>query len=694
MEAGLQIMGGTSRQYEIGKHSLRLVFKSVFGPTKLEFPVFGPDGPERFDTIALRAVSHDGWSFDAVGANTIGRSVYLRDSFQRDTQAAMGQLASRGRWVHLFINGMYWGLYNPSERPDASFAAENLGGEPEHYESIRANNQVVIEAVDGDLEAWNQLLSVSDAAAADGDVDDAELERISQLVDIPALIDYILLFHYNGSRDGPVSGQGLELPRNWYAVRNTGAASEGFKFLWWDGEFTLEDPRVNRTGIVGVRNPARIFAQLSSNTEFRQQVADHIQRHFYYGGALTVEATTARFTEMVETIRLAMYAESARWGDHHAFQPSNHSLRTVEQAWQPEVDRLLRDWFPVRTQTVLDQLRVAGLRSSVDAPQLLVDGIAQHGGIVRRGAVISFKGSDGVPVYYTTDGSDPRAHGGSVSGTATRVDNSFVLDATATVKARAKLDGQWSGLLEATYVVNPAQPGDLVFSEVHYHPADPTGAERAAGFTDANEFEFVEFVNRSNTPIDLRGVQLVQVNNEGVAFDFATGEIQHLEPGGRVLVVENVAAFAVRYGNHLPVAGEWRGRLGNGQEQLTLVTSGSVSQQFAYVDDWFPETDGVGASLEVIDLTLADLDLWNDKSNWTPSIGDGGTPGREADLPGDANRDGVFDSEDLVAVFMAGEYEDGIPGNSTFEEGDWNGDGDFDSEDIVAAFRAGTYRTG
>jgi hypothetical protein len=58
---------------------------------------------------------------------------------------------------------------------------------------------------------------------------------------------------------------------------------------------------------------------------------------------------------------------------------------------------------------------------------------------------------------------------------------------------------------------------------------------------------------------------------------------------------------------------------------------------------------------------------------------------------GDANDDGIFDSSDLVAVFQAGEYEDGIPQNSTFAEGDWNGDREFDSGDLVLAFQAGTY---
>ncbi len=57
--------------------------------------------------------------------------------------------------------------------------------------------------------------------------------------------------------------------------------------------------------------------------------------------------------------------------------------------------------------------------------------------------------------------------------------------------------------------------------------------------------------------------------------------------------------------------------------------------------------------------------------------------------PGDANRDGKFDSLDFVQVFQAGKYETGDA--AIWEEGDWNGDGAFDSADFVAAFTTGLY---
>lgn len=66
-------------------------------------------------------------------------------------------------------------------------------------------------------------------------------------------------------------------------------------------------------------------------------------------------------------------------------------------------------------------------------------------------------------------------------------------------------------------------------------------------------------------------------------------------------------------------------------------------------------------------------------------------PPAEANVLGDSNLDGIFNSADLVQVFSAGEYEDNIPFNSTWEEGDWNSDLDFDSSDLVFVFSEGGY---
>ena len=53
--------------------------------------------------------------------------------------------------------------------------------------------------------------------------------------------------------------------------------------------------------------------------------------------------------------------------------------------------------------------------------------------------------------------------------------------------------------------------------------------------------------------------------------------------------------------------------------------------------------------------------------------------------------DGVFNEDDLIIVFQAGEYEDEQVLNSTYATGDWNGDGEFTSRDIVFVFVQGGF---
>ena len=128
VSAGLRIQGGWNRRPEESpKHSLRLVFRKKYGAAKLKYPLFG-GGVKEFDQLILRGGNNHSWLHWS--ASERRSADYLRDQWMRETYSAMGCASARGSFVHLYLNGLYWGIYNLAERPDQHFAAAHLGGRP------------------------------------------------------------------------------------------------------------------------------------------------------------------------------------------------------------------------------------------------------------------------------------------------------------------------------------------------------------------------------------------------------------------------------------------------------------------------------------------------------------------------------------------------------------------------------------
>ena len=411
---------------------------------------------------------------------------------------------------------------------------------------------------------------------------------------------------------------------------------------------------------------------------------------------MTPEKAAGLYQTRLRPDRPGDRVESARWGDNQI--DNGDRKRYTRPDWVDNYNDMLNDYFPRRTDNVIRQLERRDWFEAGIAPEFSINGTPQHGGFIDTESQLTMQALEGT-IFYTMDGSDPRMEGGDVAAQALTYTTAIPLSASTTVRARLRQnDGSWSPINEARFVTSvPADASSLRISEVHYHPSDPSAAETAAGFDNANDFEFVELVNIAEYPIDLAEVRFerftVGTDVQGLDFQFADSLIQELAPGQRVLAVEDLDAFQFRYGAGLPVAGQWNGGLGNGSERLLLLAGEQTIHDFTYEDSWYPSTDGDGPSLQIEDES-GELDLWTFREGWRASFTIGGSPGTSDEfLPGDSNHDGIFNSSDMVVVFQAGEYEDGVPGNSTFEEGDWNGDGDFDSGDMVYVLQLGHYST-
>ncbi len=608
IDAGLRMYGGVGRQPQFKKHSFRLLFKREYGATKLRFPLFGDDAAREFDSIILRSNFNDAWVWGGTNVQ------FIRDEFAARLQLAMGDPSRHGTFVHLYINGVYWGLYNPVERPDQSFSANYFGGNKEDWDGINAGQPVSGSST----AAWNAFMSFDDQYDLTTQADYQRLQgnnpdgtnnpNYECLLDVDNYIKYLLMNFYVGNQDWP--------SHNYYAGRLRGPESTGWKFYSWDAEWIVgmnSDLNTNRTGVnVG---PAELYAEVRNNPEFKMRFADIAHRYLFNDGALTPAKTIALYQQLANQVELAVYAESARWGDVRTSTPFTY------ENWRDQRNWILNTYLPQRTNNVITQLRNAGLYPTITAPTFRINGVYQHGGPIVQGASLSMSAPTGV-IYYTLDGTDPRLTGGGIAPTAQVYTGPITLNQPVHVRSRVYSGGQWSALNEATYYIDLSPY--LRITEIMYNPAAPSPAEIAQGFTDNNDFEFIELKNTSTTrTLPLEGVRFTR----GIDFTFPA---MSLAPGQYVLVVKNEAAFRFRYPdfNGL-IAGEYSGRLDNAGERLTLeMPVGGVVQDFEYNDRWYRHTDGDGFSLTIRDPAAAKV-LWNVKEGWRASEPLGGTPGTD-----------------------------------------------------------------
>ena len=472
---GLRIHGNISRDKNFTpKHGFKLLFRGEYGQTRLNYPLFAGSPVDSFDDLILRAGSTDTWPCTEWAGFPLGPNSesllrwmrrwasYVRDQWTRTAFLAIGQPAAYGRYCHLYLNGLYWGLYNLCEHPNEDFMASHLGGEPEEWDTLVDFN----ELNSGTADAWNQLL----AAAAAGFTTEAAYQAVQGnrpdgtrdpalpvLLNVDSLIDYMLLHITFGADDWP--------NHNWWAGRRSRSPlNDGFHFFPWDQEISnvslgyfRTSPGVIYAEVNAANSPAAIYAALRANAEFRLRFADRVQRHFFNGGALTPSANLARWNALTQSIDRAIVAESARWGDYQPNGVNPGQPHTRENAWLPHLADLSANYWPGHGAVALQRFRTANLFPAVQAPEF-----SRFGGPFAAGFSLTLSdpnAADGT-VWFTTDGSDPRLTGGAVRPTAVAYTTAVALTAETTVRARVLQGGVWSALTEARFAPAPDQDGD------------------------------------------------------------------------------------------------------------------------------------------------------------------------------------------------------------------------------------------
>lgn len=596
IDAGVRVQGGHTRDpRKTPKRSLRLAFRSEYGGNLKERIFPEPDAADEFDTIILRGGANQSWlHHNEFRGDNRRRAQYVRDQFAKDMQGKMGAPHLHNGHAFVYINGLFWGLYNPTERATNEFGEAYLGGDEEDFDALNSG-----ELLDGTMDRWNQLMALIDSDVSNP----TQYAKVAELLDLERFTDYMLLNHWGGNEDWD--------HHNWYALGNRLGGK--FHFFTWDSEFFFETGFSNVTNKRTDNCPGEIWHSLLRNSDYRMLVADRLHKHVYNNGALTTSEALKLWEERSAQVYLPLIAESARWGDYRRDvhrRAGPYELYTRDNQWQTERKRLLKSVIPLRPDLTKDQYSRLGLVPSTPPPVF-----SRERGVLTdaKPLAMSVQGTDNPVIYFTVDGSDPRLPGGAVSPTARIYQIPLTVSKRTRIQARTLIGSVWSPLQSGDF--HPAgDPADLQISELLYAPLPMAPY---AG----KDLEFIEILNAGPAAVSLDGLVL----EGGIQFKFPAGV--SLDPHGRVVVVSNLTAFRARH-PAAPVAGEYNGNLSNSGEPVRLRHADLGFIQELVYSNWYPWPATAGQNgYSLIPVSLHRRGLPTQSTAWKSSPQPGGSPG-------------------------------------------------------------------
>ena len=172
--------------------------------------------------------------------------------------------------------------------------ASYLGGYSFQYDALNAGSPI-----DGDADAWRALTR----SEVMGDY-----SNLQKYLDVENYADYMLLQFYAGN------DWDWNHSQNWAGARKREEGA-GYIFFHWDSDVLLRTTAnanvINRGGPGNLWN---VRGGVKQHEEFLMLLSDRAQKYFFNGGMFTDERLREDINAIADKIRLAVIAETGRWG--------------------------------------------------------------------------------------------------------------------------------------------------------------------------------------------------------------------------------------------------------------------------------------------------------------------------------------------------------------------------------------------
>ncbi len=355
INAGARMHGNNSQR--IGaKPSFRMYFRDLYDGDKLKFDLIKESDVVEFDAIVIR------------GGHQDSRNPFIQDELARRLYADMGQVSSLGTFVHLLINGIHYGYYNPVERYNVDFFQQKYDSTSE-WDVVRNR-----ELGEGSFEPFADLFQF----IKNNSVEDPNVYReVSKKLDLINLVDYLLLNIYGSTWDWP---------GNNVTISHESTTGGKVRYHVWDAEGTfglravVTDDTTQIELLDGTTEESNLFLALTKNSSFIQLFASRFRTHFYEGGSLTNAHVMERFlglrNEVVGAIPTFIPTVAFAWAPHRRHYMMAHLYQhgLIQDVGQPVTDQPPVGQSPPRIpidDPNLPDLDGDGIVNSVDLSTML-----------------------------------------------------------------------------------------------------------------------------------------------------------------------------------------------------------------------------------------------------------------------------------------------------------------------------------